>query len=190
MTKFRTLENTIRDVVRGKMVLEQRDDLEKDQNDQIVAGTYRTKNFEVCVKAQKLFTNLPKGTDPEATEKSAILHDQLFALEKQVVSKERSTQADVDEANKIVEKIMLHANTMNVSNRMGYLKDHISIIESYKQEEGNTFDNPSDSLIKKRFTSPPSYSTKERNDRDLDNSKFLIARNLKAQRKLKIIDDD
>lgn len=190
MKKFRTLENAIRDVVRGKMVSEQRDSIEKDQNDQIVAGTYHTKNFEMCMGAQKLFTNLPKGTDPEATEKAAILHDQLFALEKQAISKERSTQDDVDEANGIVKKIMLHADAMNVSNRMGYLKGHVTKIESYKQEDGNTFDNPSADLIKKRFTSPPSYSTKERNDRDLDNSKFLIARNLKAQRKLKIIDDD
>ncbi len=187
-SKIRTVENTIRDIFRG--VYEQRSKIEKDQSDQIVAGTYKTKNFEMCPKAQKLFASLPKGINPDDAEHAAIHHDELFALEKQVMAKERSTEDDVKEAKHLVDMIRQLGRTMKIEGRMDYLDDHIKKIESYKQEDKEVYDNPSDEMIKKRFTSPPMSRTKEPDDRDIDNSKFTISRNIKAQRKLKIIDAD
>lgn len=186
---YRTVENLIRDVVRGK-IFEQREKIEKDQSDQIVAGTYKTKNFEVSPKAQKLFVNLPKGTSPNDAEHAAIHHDELFALQKQAMAKERSTKADVEEAKHLVAMIRQLGKTMKIEGDMGYLDDHIRKIESYLQDEKEVEDDPSPEMIKKRFTSPPMSRTKEPDDRDIDNSKFLISRNIKAQRKLKIIDAD
>lgn len=186
---YRTVENLIRDVLRGR-IFEQRDKIEKDQSDQIVAGTYKTKNFEMCRDAQKLFVSLPKGTNPNDAELAAIEHDKLFALEKQVIAKERSTEDDIKEANFIVEKIKKYGKAMKVLNRMGYLEDHLKTIESHLQKDQETYDNPSPEMMKKRFTSPPMSRTKEPDDRDIDNSKFLVSRNIKAQRKLKIIDAD
>ena len=187
-SRIRTVENTIRDIFRG--VYEQRSKIEKDQSDQIVAGTYKTKNFEMCPRAQKLFASLPKGISPNDAEHAAIHHDELFALEKQVMAKERSTEDDVKEAKHLVDMIRQLGRTMKIEGRMDYLDDHIKKIESYKQEDKQVYDNPSDDMMKKRFTSPPMSRTKEPDDRDIDNSKFLISRNIKAQRKLKIIDAD
>jgi hypothetical protein len=41
-----------------------------------------------------------------------------------------------------------------------------------------------------RFAGPSKDITKEKQDNDVDNSRFMITRNLKAQRKIKIIDAD
>lgn len=191
MNQYRSLENRIRDVVRSSRarLRESREQVEKDSNDQIVAGTYRTKNFEMCPGAQKLFTSLPKGINPDQAEKAAILHDQLFALEKQVMSKERSTDSDIEEAGQITDKIRMYADLMNVSSKVKYLDDHMKKIKKYREEDGTLKDKITDNEMK-RLQTPPSSPTKERQDNDIDNSKFTISRNLKAQRKLKIIDAD
>lgn len=191
MNQYRSLENRIRDVIRSSRarLREGRESIEKDPNDQIVAGTYKTKNFEVCPGAQKLFASLPKEVVPDQAEKAAILHDQLFALEKQVVSKERSTDSDIDEAGKIADKIRMFADMMNISNRVNYLDKHLDIIKKYREDDGRVKDKITDNEMK-RLQSPPMTNTKEKADSDIDNSKFVISRNLKAQRKLKIIDAD
>ena len=188
--KYRTVENLIRDVIRGK-IFEQRDKLEKDQSDQIVAGTYKTKNFEMCKDAQKLFVSLPKKMNPDLAEKMAIEHDKLFAIEKQTMAKERSTDADIEEAGRIVARIKDIASQAKLpESKINYLDMHMKTISGYRQDDKEVYDNPSPEMMKKRFTSPPMSRTKEPNDRDIDNSKFLISRNIKAQRKLKIIDAD
>lgn len=187
--KYRTVENRVREILLGKLY-EQRSKIEKDQSDQIVAGTYKSKNFEVSPDAQKLFASLPKGINPNDAEHAAIHHDELFALQKQAMAKERSTEDDVKEAEHLVDMIKQLGQTMKISDRLGYLDKHIKAIASYKKADKDVFDNPSPELIKQRFTSPPASRTKEPDDRDIDNSKFLISRNIKAQRKLKIIDND
>ena len=191
MNQYRSLENRIRDVVRSSRakLRESREQIEKDPNDQIVAGTYRTKHFEMCPGAQKLFTSLPKGVNPDQAEKAAILHDQLFALEKQVVAKERSTDSDIEEAGQISDKIRMYADMMGISDRVKYLDGHMKIIKKHREEDGRVKEKITDNEMK-RLLSPPMTNTKERADNDIDNSKFTISRNLKAQRKLKIIDAD
>lgn len=191
MNQYRSLENKIRDVIRSSRarLREGRESIEKDPNDQIVAGTYKTKNFEMCPGAQKLFTSLPKGVNPDQAEKAAILHDQLFGLEKQVIAKERSTDSDIEEAGQISDKIRMYADMMGVSDRVKYLDDHMKKIQKYREEDGRVKEKITDNEMK-RLQSPPMSNTKERADNDIDNTKFVISRNLKAQRKLKIIDAD
>lgn len=191
MNKYVTLENRIREVIlRSRAQLrEARKDIEKDSNDQIVAGTYRTKNFEMCDSAQKLFSSLPSDVNPDQAEKAAILHDQLFGLEKQVVAKERSTDSDIEEAGKIADKIRMYADLMGVSSKVGYLEDHLKTIAKYREPE-NVPKNKITPNDMKRLQTPPSSWTTEKPDNDIDNSKFAISRNIKAQRKLKIIDAD
>jgi hypothetical protein len=192
MNQYRSLENRIRDVVRSSRarLRESREQIEKDPNDQIVAGTYKTKNFEMCPGAQKLFTSLPKDVNPDDAEKSAILHDQLFALEKQTIAKERSTQPDIDDAHNLVDKIKMYSDKMGVSNRDNYLEKHIKKIESYKEPDTGPMVKKVDSNSMMRLQSPPNTPTKEKADNDIDNTKFTISRNIKAKRKLKIIDAD
>ena len=196
------MENVIRDVVRKSRLGEQKMPMgqkfgkgfiEKDQSDQIVAGTYKTKNFEMCPGAQKLFSNINKDqtvTNPDKLEKMAILHDQLFALEKQAIAKEQSSTDDTKEAQQIAQKIYMLGDDLKLGDKLNYIGKHIDIIKSYEKPDQMVFDNPSPDLIRKRLTEPPSSRTKEPEDRDIDNSKFVISRNIKAQRKLKIIDAD
>ena len=191
MNNYRTLENRIRDVVSisRRMVREAKNQIEKDPNDQIVAGTYKTRHFEVSMDAQKLFASLPKGTNPDKAEKAAILHDKLFALQKQTMAKERSTASDIQDANDIAEKIKSLGDEMGVAHRMDYLKKNIGVITKYQEPDGTVVDKVTSNDMK-RLVSPPSAPTKEIQDRDIDNSKFIVSKSIKAQRKLKIIDAD
>lgn len=196
------MENMIRDVVRKSRLNEQKMPqgqkfgkgfIEKDQSDQIVAGTYTTKNFEMCPVAQKLFASINKDqtvTNPDKLEKMAILHDQLFALEKQAIAKEQSSVDDSKEAELIAQKIYMLGDDLKLGDKLGYIKTHLDVIKSYNKPDQMVFDNPSTDIIRKRMTEPPSSRTREPEDRDIDNSKFVISRNIKAQRKLKIIDAD
>ena len=143
----------------------------------------------MCPGAQKLFVSLPRGVNPDQAEKAAILHDQLFALEKQVIAKERSTDSDIEEAGQISDKIRMYADMMGISDKVKYLDGHMKIIQKYREEDGTLKDKITDNEMK-RLKSPPMSNTKEKADNDIDNSKFTISRNLKAQRKLKIIDAD
>ena len=191
MKKYVTLENRIRDVVRKsrKGLFEQRSKLEKDQSDQIAAGTYRTKNFEMCPKAQMLFVNLPRDSNPDLAEKMAILHDQLFGIKKHTLASERSTKDDVDEASKIAEKIRMLGDQMGISNKLGYLDKHVGDITGYQEDEAKPEEVITPKMMK-RLVTPPTSQKAGPKDSDIDSSKFVLSRNLKAQRKLKIIDAD
>lgn len=191
MKKYVTLENRIRDIVRKsrKGLFEQRSKIEKDQADQIAAGTYRTKNFEMCPRAQMLFVNLPHEVNPDLAEKMAILHDQLFGIKKHTLASERSTKDDVKEAGLIADKIRMLGDQMGISNKLGYLDKHLSDIGSYQEDESKPEENITPNIMK-RLVTPPVSQHAMKKDSDIDSSKFVLSRNLKAQRKLKIIDAD
>lgn len=191
MKKYVTLENRIRDVVRKsrKGLFEQRSKIEKDQSDQIAAGTYRTKNFEMCPKAQMLFVSLPRDANPDLAEKMAILHDQLFGIKKHTLAAERSTSDDSKEASQIVEKIRMLGDRIGVSDKLGYLDGHLDDIKSYEQSDSGPVDKITPEIMK-RLQTPPHSQKAGPKDSDIDSSKFILSRNLKAQRKLKIIDAD
>lgn len=191
MKKYVTLENRIRDVVRKsrKGLFEQRSKIEKDQSDQISAGTYRTKNFEMCPKAQMLFVSLPRNVNPDLAEKMAILHDQLFGIKKHTLAAERSTKDDVEEAGLIADKIRMLGDQMGISDKLRYIDKHLGDISSYQEDESK----PEEAItpkIMKRLVTPPTSPNIGPKDSDIDSSKFVLSRNLKAQRKLKIIDAD
>lgn len=203
MNKYKSLENIIRDVHSGKRsdssyksfrsaclsVYEQAHKIENDVNDQIVAGTYHTRNFDLCPSAQKLYTNLPKEVSAGDAEKAAILQDQLFALEKNVVTTNRATKEQLEEAEMLAKKIMFMAKKMNLEKEHSYIQDHIDTIRKHLvKDEGNFVTG--DDTGKDRFMHKPFEQTKEKPDSDIDNTKFKISRFIKAQRKLKIIDND
>jgi len=190
MNQYRSLENRIRDVVRLSRagLREGREQIEKDSDEQIVTGTYKTKHFEVCPGAQKVFSSLPRDTNSDHAEKAAILHDQLFGLEKQVISKERSTDSDIEEAGQIIDKIRIFTDKMGISDRVNYLDDHMNIIKKYREDDGRVFDKVTDNEMK-RLQSPPVSDTKEKHAKHTDSLRYASF-NLKAQRKLKIIDAD
>lgn len=208
--KYRSLEHSIKHVVHGlaeksgyknlqhsiRSVMEAKKDknfVENDPRDQIVAGTYKTKNFEQSPEAQKLYAKLPdKKYNMDDLQKSAELHDKLFDLHKDVIAKSRSTEADVGAAKEIADKIKLLAKSLDLEKEHNYIDRILKDFDTHLDTTGNIV-NAKDLDIEKlnsRFASPPKDVTKEPPDRDIDNDRFKISRNLKAQRKLKIIDAD
>jgi hypothetical protein len=172
-------------------VYEQKSKVETHYKDQIVIGGYRTFHFEMCPKAQLLYSNLPVDVDRNKAEKAAQFLDQLFALEKSVITTEKATGEDIQQAEKIAEKAMKMAKEANLEKEHEFVKDHVEKIKSYhKVEDKNPKTDVSDDEIKKKFSRPSLVQTPEPKDMDIDNQKFRISRNLKMQRKLKIIDND
>lgn len=205
--KFKSLERIIKEVVHGVQpradyvnlhhvitnVMERKfHDIETDFNDQIVAGTYRTKYFDRSDDAQKLYSNLPKNANPNKVEQAAVLQDKLFGIHKYVATKKRATEADVANAKELSAKIKLVAKGLNLEKEHGYIDRIVNDINGHLDTSGEVLnkDTYSPEKIMDRMASPPKEKTKEIADQDIDNSKFVISRNIKAQRKLKIIDND
>lgn len=205
--KYRSLENIIKDIANGyrhqssvttlehsiRDIMERKGHyVETDPNDQITVGTYKTKGFEQSAEAQKLYSSLPKDTDPKAAETSAILHDKLFDIHKSVMAKNRSTSSDQSTAQDLINKIKSIAIQMKMEKEHGYLDRVMHDINQHLEPSGVTVDAKSFDIddVQHLFASPSKTQTKEKQDRDIDNSKFLITRSIKAQRKLKIIDAD
>ena len=169
---------------------------EKDMNDQIAVGSYQTKAFEMSDKAQKLYSSLPKDTPPIPSEQAAIHLDKLFDMFRDAVAKGHINATDMETARMHVNKVEVLAKEMGLekqhqeitSDIMRHLADYAEDIVPRviaPDEHKHPTDDP-------RFgTDSKDYNTDKTNDRDVDNVKnFLIRRSLKAQRKLKIIDND
>ena len=204
----RSIENLVKDIMFGQrqttktfeslntsiiktLVGEQRSDVETDQNDQISVGTYLTKHFEVSPEAQKLFVSLPRDVNVNEMEKAAILMDELFYMVEKVDSKEFAEQGDIDDANRLITRIKIHAKNADMLEKVSFLESVLGRITKHLNTEGNIIDDDKFDINKamKRFMTP-SYNKTTEHDKDIDNSKFALSRNLKAQRKLKIIDND
>ena len=173
------------------MVGEQRSDVETDPNDQIAVGTYRTKHFEVSPQAQKLYVDLPKDVNINEMEKAAIMLDQLFALVEKVDSMERSVPADISDAKNYIARVKFHAANAKMLEKFDFLESVLERVTKHLDTEGDIIDGDKFDLEKamKRFLQP-SYKKTTEHDKDIDNSKYALSRNLMAQRKLKIIDND
>ena len=165
--------------------------LETHYKDQIVIGQYRTSNFEMCPKAQMLYSDLPADVNRDAAEKAAQFLDQLFALEKSVIATKKATGEDIKQAEQFASKAMTMATKAGLEKEHSFVDDHIEKIKSYhKVEDLNPKTDITPQELKDKFTRPSLSQTPEPKDMDIDNQKFRISRNLKMQRKLKIIDND
>jgi len=193
MSKYRSLEHSIMDI----MLREKK--LESDQNDQIAAGTYTTKAFDMSPKAQILYSSLPKDLSVDDVQQAAVHLDKLFALEKESQATNSSTQNDIDNAEGLAKTVKDLGKKMNLDKEhsaiadsslnkiKGRLKSDPNVIKP--GQEKNPVDDP-------RFHSPPAEQLPDpkggpQGDRDVDNvKKYLINRSKAAQRKIKITDGD
>jgi hypothetical protein len=164
--------------------------VEKDAGDQIVVGGYTTKNFEQCPDAQKLYSNLPVEVDRNRAETTARFLDQLFGLEKGVIATEKASADDVKAAKTYADRAKDQARMLGLEKEHDFIDAHVQEIEKYHKPAEGPKENVTSDDIKKAFARPPVDPTKETKDSDIDNQKFRISRNIKAQRKLKIIDND
>ena len=204
MTKYTSMANAIRSVMEaapkigpaGHGALAPDGGPEKDMNDQIAVGSYQTKAFEMSDKAQKLYSNLPKDTPGGTAESIAIELDKIFDLFRDARARGHINPKELETA------IVSEKKVMKLAKEIGLEKEHKDILSDimrhlsdYSEDAPLRVIDPEDQKHPSddpRFgTDAKDYNTDRTNDRDVDNVKgFLIRRSLKAQRKLKIIDND
>lgn len=195
---YRSIGSIIRDIMEKKAHNNMAPDggPEKDMNDQIAVGSYNTKSFEMSNAAQKLYSNLSKDTPVASAEACAIELDRLFDINKDTTGKDFANQQDYNTAMIIISKIKALAKEMNLeSEHDKILAPIVKKLEVNFNKRPSTLINPEDHVHPTddpRFgNTSKDYATDRTSDRDVDNvKKFLIKRSLKAQRKLKIIDND
>lgn len=198
--RFRTLENTIKDVVLNKikngisyvsltstirkLYEYKQNKVEVDQKDQIAAGTYRTKHFEMSPDAQKLLSNMQKKPtfDFGSLEKMTIELDKLFGIHKTAKAKGFASETELRDAEDYAKRAKLFASNVKLESEIGFINDTLRMLRDLNQRDKfNTQQFP---------TATPTTGTKEKPDRDIDNQKLPVSRSLAGQRKIKIIDDD
>lgn len=203
MKKYTSMANAIRSVFEaakptagGHGALAPDGGPEKDMNDQIAVGSYTTKAFEMSDKAQKLYSDLPKDTPSAPAEAAAIELDKIFDLFRDARARGHINPKDLTTAVTSEKKVK------SMAKEMGLEKEHNDILADIMRHLNDYADAAPERVIDPedhvhpaddpRFkTDSKEYSTDKTNDRDVDNVKnYLIRRSLKAQRKLKIIDND
>ena len=186
---YRTLEQTYRRLGEAHV--------EKDANDQIAVGSYQTKAFEQSPEAQKLYMNFPQK-HATTGEQIAVQLDRLFDLHKTVVSQERASPADLDHARQLVDTVLTLAGGIDMADEHSFVSKTVKDIEKYLKPHSNFVDDHIHPADNPRFASPPKHNLPDakqnvqgKGDRDMDNTRhYAIARGLKAQRKIKLIDTD
>lgn len=169
---------------------------EQDMNDQIAVGSYQTKSFEMSNKAQKLYSNLPKDTPSASAESAAIYLDKIFDMYKHAAAASLASEADWQLAQEYADKVRKLAKDIGLEiEHESILQDVLRKLQDYASDNPPRVIKPEDHVHPSddpRFkTHAKNYNTDRTNDRDVDNVKnYLIRRSLKAQRKLKIIDND
>lgn len=169
---------------------------EKDMNDQIAVGSYSTKAFEMSDKAQKLYSDLPKDTPSAPAEAAAIELDRIFDLFRDARARGHINPKELQSAITSEKKVRAMAKEMGLEDQHNeILTDIMRHLQDYAEDTPERVIDPEDHLHPlddPRFkTDSKDYATDRTNDRDIDNvKKFLIRRSLRAQRKLKIIDND
>lgn len=203
MKKYQSMANAIRSVYEaakptagGHGALAPDGGPEKDMNDQIAVGSYTTKAFEMSDKAQKLYSDLPKDTPSAPAEAAAIELDKILDLFRDARAKGHINPRDLATAVTSEKKVKAMAKEMGLEKEHNdILADIMRHLNDYADAAPERIIDPEDHMHPvddPRFkTDSKEYSTDKTNDRDVDNVKqFLIRRSLKAQRKLKIIDND
>lgn len=203
MTKYTSMASAIRSVMEamkatagGHGALAPDGGPEKDMNDQIAVGSYTTKAFEMSDKAQVLYSDLPKDTPSAPAEAAAIELDRIFDLFRDARARGHINPKELQSAITSEKKVMAMAKEMGLEDQhREILTDIMRHLQDYAEDTPDRIIDPEDHvhpLDDPRFkTDSKDYATDRTNDRDVDNvKKFLIRRSLKAQRKLKIIDND
>jgi len=106
------------------------------EGEQVVVGEYQTQNFDLCPRASELYEEIAEeGEDIPIAQESAILHDQLFAIERNAIAQDYATEEDVANAKELARQIMVMAKDMGLLKAHNYIKDHVKKIEELA---GNT----------------------------------------------------
>ena len=101
---------------------------------EVMVGSYQTKHFDICPGAQSLYKRIVDEDlveDMDLVERSAKLHDALFAIEKNAMQKESATDLDVESAQLIADQIMAMASMMGLKAEHQYVQGHVDKIKEF-----------------------------------------------------------
>lgn len=128
----------------------------EDDEDMELSGTnvqldnYKTKHFDICPQAAALYASLAKTISDDkkaALTQSAMLHDMLFYLEKQIIDEGYASDSEVKVAEDLVNNILLLADSIGNRSQHGYLKE----VHLAKIKELNAAEDEDEDML------PPSY---------------------------------
>lgn len=182
----RSLENTIRFMMIEKTHDPSHPKNEKDMNDQVFAGTYRSQHFEVSPDAQRIYSDVSKETNPDKVERSVKLHDMLFNIVKQVNSTGYSTKQQLNAAKDLAKKIHHNVAEFGVDIDHSHVNKFVQEIEDKIKDTNEPVDaDKVQDEIKKRTASPEDQyiHVEKQSDADIDNVKnFRVTRAKAAAR--------
>lgn len=188
MSKYRSLEHTYITLTEKHNPAHPKG--EKDMNDQVFAGSYRSQHFEVSPDAQRIYADINKEISPDKIERSVKQHDQLFGLLKQIEAKGHSTEQDVAAAESIVQNINKAIENYEVPVDHPHLEKTLNQIKSKIKVVDNIIkSDPSKEDLKQRFASPTDeYSVSEPvSDKDIDNVKNFHVSRAQAAKKQRFL---
>lgn len=116
------------------------------EGEEIKVGNYQTKHFHMCPGAVAIYKDIEgKVDDMELAERTAKLHDALFAIEENAL-KSGASDYDVEAAQIIADQIMDMAEMMGMAEEHGYVQGHVDKVkgavggeqvdEAFSDEEG------------------------------------------------------
>jgi hypothetical protein len=163
---------------------------EKDMNDQVFAGTYRSQHFEVSPDAQRIYSDISKETNPDKVERSVKLHDMLFNIVKQVNSTGYSTKQQLDAAKDLATKIHHNVADFGVDIDHSHVNKFVDEIESKVKD--TTAPVEADQVqdeMKTRTASPEDnyIHIEKQSDADIDNVKNFRVTRAKAAAKQRFL---
>ena len=95
-----------------------------DSDGQITVGDYKTKHFDICPSAQKLYSSIKDKTVMiHLIVETMMLQDLLFRLEKQAIAQGSIDEDDLEKAEEFAELIMNNAEQMNLLEEHSYVED-------------------------------------------------------------------
>jgi hypothetical protein len=95
-----------------------------DSDGQITVGDYKTKHFDICPSAQKLYSTIKDKTVMiHLIVETMMLQDLLFRLEKQAIAQGSIDEDDLEKAEEFAELIMNNAEQMNLLEEHSYIED-------------------------------------------------------------------
>lgn len=163
---------------------------EKDMNDQVFAGTYRSQHFEVSPDAQRIYSDVSKETNPDKVERSVKLHDMLFNIVKQVNSTGYSTKQQLNAAKDLAKKIHHNVAEFGVDIDHSHVNKIVQEIEDKIKDTNEPVDaDKVQDEIKKRTASPEDQyiHVEKQSDADIDNVKNFRVTRAKAAAKQRFL---
>jgi hypothetical protein len=107
-------------------------------SNEIKVGEYQTKYFHVCPGAISLYKDIEsKGVDMGMAQRSAMLQDALYFVEKHIQRDGYNPEKDyVMVAKNLAKNIMKLAEMMGLEEEHNYIQGHVDTIEKVVKEKG------------------------------------------------------